>query len=117
MRVLVLAVAGAELESSQQLDDFGVHVVDSKVEGRLLALFLHGDVEVLLHLLGDADLGLEALDRGLRVMDSTAISLCMENALPVIVFNLRQEGNLKRILLGKKIGTMVGTPLSGQEVP
>ena len=50
---------------------------------------------------------MEVLSRRLKVMDSTAISLCMENKLPIIVFNLLREGNLKRILLGKKIGTKV----------
>jgi uridylate kinase len=50
---------------------------------------------------------LEVLQRGLRVMDTTAISLCMENRLPIIVYNLRQEGLLQRIVLGEKVGTIV----------
>jgi len=50
---------------------------------------------------------LEVLNRKLRVMDLTAISLCMENRLPIIVFNLFTQGNLKRILQGEKIGTIV----------
>jgi len=50
---------------------------------------------------------LEVLDRGLRVMDATAISLCMDNRLPIIVFNLRTPGNLKRAILGEPIGTTV----------
>jgi uridylate kinase len=50
---------------------------------------------------------LEVLQRGLRVMDTTAISLCMENRLPIIVYNLRQEGLLRRIVLGEKVGTIV----------
>jgi len=50
---------------------------------------------------------MEVLNRKLKVMDLTAISLCMENKLPIIVFNLLKEGNLKRILLGEKIGTKV----------
>ena len=50
---------------------------------------------------------MEVLSRRLKVMDLTAISLCTENKLPVIVFNLLKEGNLKRILLGEKIGTKV----------
>jgi uridylate kinase len=50
---------------------------------------------------------LEVLKRGLKVMDTTAISLCMDNGLPIVVYNLRQKGNLKRIVLGQKIGTKV----------
>ncbi len=41
-------------------------------------------------------------------MDATAISLCMENRLPIIVFNLTQRGNIKRVVLGRKIGTKIG---------
>ena len=52
---------------------------------------------------------LDVLSRGLRVMDSTAISLCMENALPIIVFNLNRSGNLKRVVEGEEVGTMVTT--------
>ena len=50
---------------------------------------------------------IEVLQQGLRVMDATAVTLCMDNSLPIIVFNLNQDGNLKRILLGEKIGTIV----------
>jgi len=50
---------------------------------------------------------IEVLKRGLTVMDATAISLCMENGLPILVFNLRREGNIKRVLLGEPIGTLV----------
>ena len=50
---------------------------------------------------------MEMLNQRLKVMDLTAISLCMENKLPIIVFNLLKERNLKRILLGEKIGTKV----------
>lgn len=50
---------------------------------------------------------LEVLNQGLRVMDATAISMCMDNKMPIIVFNLRKEGNLERIIHGKKIGTVV----------
>jgi len=49
----------------------------------------------------------EVLQKGLKVMDTTAISLCMDNSLPIIVYNLRQKGGLKKILTGGKIGTMV----------
>ena len=50
---------------------------------------------------------LEVLQRGLKVMDSTAVSLCMDNDIPIVVFNLSQEGNIKRVLLGEEIGTRV----------
>ena len=50
---------------------------------------------------------IDVIRQGLRVMDSTAISLCMDNKLPIIVFNLFQSGNIKRVLLGEKIGTLV----------
>ena len=50
---------------------------------------------------------LDVLNRGLAVMDSTAITLCMDNNLPLIVFNLRESGNLKRIVQGDRIGTLV----------
>jgi uridylate kinase len=49
----------------------------------------------------------EVLQKGLRVMDTTAISLCMENGLPIIVYDLKRKGNLKRILTGEKLGTIV----------
>jgi uridylate kinase len=50
---------------------------------------------------------MEVLRRGLAVMDATAISLCMENGLPILVFDLRKEGNIKRAVLGEPIGTLV----------
>jgi uridylate kinase len=50
---------------------------------------------------------IEVLKRGLTVMDATAISLCMENGLPILVFDLRRDGNIKRALLGEAIGTLV----------
>ncbi|MCK4522985.1 uridine monophosphate kinase, partial [Candidatus Aerophobetes bacterium] len=50
---------------------------------------------------------IEVLNRRLGVMDATAISLCMDNQLPIIVFNLHQKSNIKRILLGEKVGTIV----------
>ena len=55
----------------------------------------------------DALTYLEVLDRRLKVMDATAVSLCMDNKLPIIVFNLRQPGNMKRAILGEAIGTTV----------
>jgi len=50
---------------------------------------------------------MNVLKRGLRVMDATAISLCKDNDLPIIVFNLRKSGNIKRAVLGENIGTKV----------
>ncbi len=50
---------------------------------------------------------LEVLNQGLKVMDATAVSLCMDNGLPMIVFNLKKEGNIKKVIMGEKIGTMV----------
>ena len=50
---------------------------------------------------------IDVLKRGLSIMDSTAISLCMDNNLPIMVFNLRGRGNIRKILEGKKIGTLV----------
>jgi uridylate kinase len=49
----------------------------------------------------------EVLEKQLRVMDSTAITLCMENRLPILVFNLTQPGNIKRVVLGEPVGTLV----------
>ena len=49
----------------------------------------------------------EVLQQQLKVMDLTAISLCMEHNLPIIVFNLKTQGNVKRIVLGESIGTLV----------
>ena len=50
---------------------------------------------------------LEVLEKGLKVMDTTAISLCMDHDLPIIVFNLRQQGNIKAAVLGEKIGSII----------
>jgi uridylate kinase len=50
---------------------------------------------------------IEVLNRGLKVMDSTAISLCKDNNLPIVVFSLNQYGNIRRVVLGEKIGSMV----------
>ncbi|NOT34077.1 MAG: UMP kinase [Candidatus Eisenbacteria bacterium] len=51
---------------------------------------------------------MDILSRGLKVMDSTAISLCMDNRLPIVVFNIRQRGNLLRVVTGEPVGTWVG---------
>src|SRR5208282_5825479 len=50
---------------------------------------------------------LDVLQRGLAVMDSTAISLCMENKMPIIVFDLNATGNIKRVVMGEKVGSLV----------
>ncbi len=50
---------------------------------------------------------LDVLTRGLRVMDTTAISLCMDNHLPIIVFNIKRRGNIKRVIQGEKIGSLI----------
>lgn len=50
---------------------------------------------------------MEVLKRGLKIMDSPAISLCMDNHLPIIVFNLSKKGNIKRVVLGQKVGTII----------
>ena len=50
---------------------------------------------------------LEVLNKGLKVMDATAVSLCMDNKLPMIIFNLTTPGNIKKVLLGDKIGTTI----------
>jgi uridylate kinase len=71
----------------------GVYTADPKLDPRA----------VLLKRVG----WLEALERGLRVMDTTAISLCMDNKLPIIVFNIRVPGNIRRILVGEEVGSVV----------
>ena len=50
---------------------------------------------------------MDVLNQGLTVMDSTAITMCMDNNLPIIVFNLLQEGNIEKVVLGEEIGTLV----------
>jgi uridylate kinase len=49
----------------------------------------------------------DVLQKGLKVMDTTAISLCMDNRLPIIVYDLRRKGNLRRVVTGEKVGTIV----------
>jgi uridylate kinase len=49
----------------------------------------------------------ECIEKNLRVMDMTAFTLCMENSLPILVFDINEPGNLKRIVMGEKIGTLV----------
>jgi uridylate kinase len=50
---------------------------------------------------------IKVLEQGLKVMDATAISLCMDNKLPIVVFNLRTAGNLRRVIAGETVGTTV----------
>jgi len=49
----------------------------------------------------------ECIDKNLKIMDMTAFTLCMENKLPIIVFDMHEEGNLKRLVCGEKVGTLV----------
>ncbi len=49
----------------------------------------------------------EVINKGLNVMDTTAITLCMENNLPIIVFNLKVPGNIKKVVLGEEVGTLI----------
>jgi uridylate kinase len=55
----------------------------------------------------------EALERGLRVMDSTAFALCMDNGLPIIVFNVSVPENIRRVLRGDRVGTIVSSEFNG----
>jgi len=50
---------------------------------------------------------LDVLQRNLRVMDATAISLCMDNKIPIVVFNIKTSGNLRRVMIGEPVGTTV----------
>ena len=52
---------------------------------------------------------IDLLNKGLKVMDSTSVSLCMDNKLPMVIFNVGQKDSIKRVLLGEKIGTTVGS--------
>jgi len=52
---------------------------------------------------------MEAVERRLRVMDTTALTLCMENKLPIVVFNMADEENIDRIVCGQRVGTLVRT--------
>jgi uridylate kinase len=56
---------------------------------------------------------MEAIERRLRVMDSTALALCMENSMPLNVFNMDDETNIARIISGARVGTLVATPPDG----
>lgn len=52
---------------------------------------------------------IEVLNKGLKVMDSTAISLCMDNSLPIVVFDLTTQGNIRRVVSGEPVGTLVSS--------
>ncbi len=52
----------------------------------------------------------QAINQGLGVMDSTAITLCMDNELPILVFGLDDERNIGRLVAGERIGTIISTP-------
>jgi uridylate kinase len=56
-----------------------------------------------------------AVERGLKVMDTTALTLCSDNGLPILVFNLDDEENIRRILDGERVGTIVATPREEQQ--
>ena len=49
----------------------------------------------------------EVLQQNLKVMDSTAISLCMDNNMPIVVFNMNTHGNIKRVVMGEQVGSTV----------
>jgi uridylate kinase len=59
----------------------------------------------------------EAIERDLRVMDSTALSLCMDNRLPIYVFNMADEGNVDRIVSGERVGTLVSADRDREPTP
>jgi uridylate kinase len=63
---------------------------------------IHKDVKKL-----DEITYIDVLNRNLKVMDATSISLCMDNDLPIIVFNLKEKGNIKKVILGEKIGSII----------
>jgi uridylate kinase len=59
----------------------------------------------------------QAIERGLRVMDSTALSLCMDNDLPIYVFNMADERNIDRIVSGERVGTLVSSKPAKEPAP
>lgn len=90
------ALRAAEIEAeiilmAKKVD--GVYSADPKVDPRAVRF---EDLQFM-----------EVLQQRLRVMDSTATSLCMDNQIPIVVFNLNQTGNILRIVLGEKVGTFV----------
>jgi len=75
----------------------------TKVDGIYTADPVHDPSAELLKRVGY----LEVLERGLKVMDTTAISLCMDNKLPIVVFDIRTSGNIRRLVLGEDVGSIV----------
>jgi uridylate kinase len=71
----------------------------------------HEDAELFDHLSY-----IEVLQKGLKVMDATAISLCMDNKLPICVFNMNVDGNIKRVVAGERVGTRVDASKESNEV-
>ncbi len=59
---------------------------------------------------------IDVLNKGLGVMDATATSLCMDNAIPLIVFNLNEKGNIWRVVMGEEIGTYVGREVNAKRL-
>lgn len=51
---------------------------------------------------------IEVINKGLKVMDHTAVTMCMEKSIPIVVFNIMRPGNLKKIIVGEKVGTTIG---------
>jgi len=91
------ALRAAEIEADAMLKatkEAGVYDADPRQHpgARLLPRLEHMDL----------------LRQGLGVMDSTAVTLCMENRIPIVVFDLQQRGNVKRAVLGEEVGTLVG---------
>ena len=58
---------------------------------------------------------MEAIERRLRVMDSTALALCMDNGMPLCVFNMDDEANLARLISGERVGTLVRSTVGGAD--
>ena len=56
----------------------------------------------------------QVIEQGLKVMDATAISLCMDNGMPIVVFNLRTSGNIRRAVLGEPVGSLVTAAAGGE---
>jgi uridylate kinase len=58
----------------------------------------------------------EVLEKKLEVMDMTAFALCRDNKLPIIVFNIFKKGNIKRAVLGEKVGTLIGVDYNSSQI-
>ena len=105
MHTFLRAIGFSEYKSKRQLNDLiaeavlkatnvdGIYTKDPKK---------HDDAEKI-----DRITYLEVLNKKLNVMDTTATSLCMDNNIPIIVFDINEKGNLKKLIDGKEIGTIV----------